>query len=712
MRGLSSASTAPVDIVKCGGPPAAHRNQICTVTGDRGMSGGSGVDRITSRSAMSLNNKYRGPCPASSDAHPFRSIMSSTSSQPPTPSLLIGRLCVDAGDDRHPRTFNVPVVVSNPHRRQLVLRMCFGNVAVPTTIYNIHDAQDMAGTPAFLLGHQLAATYGSDPSNVVLLVRAQEPQAFPLPTQTVDGRLPIYIEVFEKPGDRHLCSAMLDKVVCPAARIASVHRQASASPQLQVLPHALNAPEMPVPSPPELLPSSSSSASSSESASPPDFTTLEPPFTPEVTPCAISPANATGGDGPDEAMTFIRTTLVPTKAYHVPALLRLKGELMDMTRGWNDEEDAMCRRLVRFDSRLQGPEVHVNFWAISQADYAAVPNVKGTTVISCIHDPSRDDYVVTSVDILHLLEVILYAEFGIDERNRIRRNLEGLRPKSISKSQPDTESLFSLIMEFPYPKPRSIEKSLKVFRWSTLSSALNKIIDKFSAVDLAGPSAGHSSARSPRHVRGSDGAVGPYPPRSSSKAPPPRTTRRNARSPHFIHVPSPSPELLSSSSDEQEMRGVAASFGPGDSFAGGPAGPSFEPRTVEMRTPTLVQGHDDDDRARVPSVNLPLPSHNSPPLPQDAVTFAMPSGERPRNASLDQEMLMPLPPFAHEVAQMSRTYDFDDQASIVEASTIASAQMDIGGLGLYAPRVSSDMWRSLSWSSDTSFGPPDRKSVV
>ncbi|EJD52701.1 hypothetical protein AURDEDRAFT_111300 [Auricularia subglabra TFB-10046 SS5] len=415
-------------------------------------------------------------------------------------------------------------------------------------------------------------------------------------------------------------------------------------------------------------------------------------------------------------MSFIRTTLVPSKAYHVPALLRLKGELMDMTRGWNDEEIEMSRRLVRFDSRLQGPEVHVSFWAISQADYATVPPVKGTTVISCIHDASRKDYVVTSVDILHLLEVILYAEFGIDERNRIRRNLEGLRPKSISKSQPDTESLFSLIMEFPYPKPRSIEKSLKVFRWSTLSSALNKIIDKFSAVDLAGPSAGPSSSRSPRHTRGSDGAIGPYPPRSSSKAPPPRTTRRNARSPHFVHVASPSPELLSSSSDEHEThRAVPHSFAPGNSFAGGgPAGPSYEPPPVEMRTPVLVQGHDDDDRARIPSVTLPLPSHSSPPLPQDDVTFAMPTGERPRNASLDQDMLMPLPPFAHEVAQMSRTYDFDDHASIVEASAIASAhaQMDITGLGLYAPRVSSDIWRSMSWSSDASFAPSNNSNYA
>ncbi|KZV95140.1 hypothetical protein EXIGLDRAFT_610962 [Exidia glandulosa HHB12029] len=150
-----------------------------------------------------------------------------------------------------------------------------------------------------------------------------------------------------------------------------------------------------------------------------------------------------------------------------------------MAHGWKMEELNAKRRLVYFESSLQGPKVVVRFWAISQDEYSALPNASGSTVISCIYDEERDECVATSVDILHLLEVILYSEFGIDERNRIRRNLEGLRPKAIAKSQPDTETLFSLIMEFPYPKPRSIEKSLKVFRWASLEAALNKIISKF-----------------------------------------------------------------------------------------------------------------------------------------------------------------------------------------------------------------------------------------
>merc|ERR1712169_168248 len=52
---------------------------------------------------------------------------------------------------------------------------------------------------------------------------------------------------------------------------------------------------------------------------------------------------------------------------------------------------------------------------------------------------------------------------------------------TVSKAKPDSEEFFKVIMGFPHPKPRNIEKDVKVFPWKILSVALKKIISKYSA---------------------------------------------------------------------------------------------------------------------------------------------------------------------------------------------------------------------------------------
>ena len=71
------------------------------------------------------------------------------------------------------------------------------------------------------------------------------------------------------------------------------------------------------------------------------------------------------------------------------------------------------------------------------------------------------------------------ARFTVEEKNRIRRNLEGFRPLTVSKGKADSEEFFKVIMAFPIPKPRNIEKDVKVFHWKDLASALKKIIGKY-----------------------------------------------------------------------------------------------------------------------------------------------------------------------------------------------------------------------------------------
>ncbi|KAI8367788.1 hypothetical protein BD560DRAFT_295367, partial [Blakeslea trispora] len=100
-------------------------------------------------------------------------------------------------------------------------------------------------------------------------------------------------------------------------------------------------------------------------------------------------------------------------------------------------------------------------------------------VISCIYWRERNDYYITSVDCIYLLESIIGIHFTVEEKNRIRRNLEGFRPLTVSKCKTDCADFFKLIMSFPHPKPRNIEKDVKVFSWRTLPHALKKIIRKY-----------------------------------------------------------------------------------------------------------------------------------------------------------------------------------------------------------------------------------------
>ena len=100
-------------------------------------------------------------------------------------------------------------------------------------------------------------------------------------------------------------------------------------------------------------------------------------------------------------------------------------------------------------------------------------------VISCICRPEADTYWFTSVDIIYLLERLVGASFTVEEKNRIRRNLEGFKPTTVSKSRPGFEVFSQRIMDFPVPKPRNIEKDVKVFPWAVLSPALHKILSKY-----------------------------------------------------------------------------------------------------------------------------------------------------------------------------------------------------------------------------------------
>ena len=176
------------------------------------------------------------------------------------------------------------------------------------------------------------------------------------------------------------------------------------------------------------------------------------------------------GDTGSGVQTFNPYAMYP----NAKAQLKLDGDLDTMTRDWTPEEWETRRRLVQFRRSQSGSIITTTFepvWAAARA-----PN---SICVSCIWWEEKQECYATSVDTIHLLEALVGVRFTVEEKNRIRRNLEGFRPMTISKGKTDSESFFKLIMGFPNPKPRNIEKDVKVFPWRILTHALKKIISKY-----------------------------------------------------------------------------------------------------------------------------------------------------------------------------------------------------------------------------------------
>ncbi|KAI9668959.1 MAG: hypothetical protein M1817_005182 [Caeruleum heppii] len=166
----------------------------------------------------------------------------------------------------------------------------------------------------------------------------------------------------------------------------------------------------------------------------------------------------------------------PYAMYPHKALLKIQGNLDAVADDWTPEEWASKRRIVRFHRSQSGSTINTSF------KITPVNEVPPQCIcVSCIWWEEKQECFVTSVDTIHLLESLVAVRFTVEEKNRIRRNLEGFKPLTVSKAKPDSEEFFKIIMGFPNPKPRNIEKDVKVFPWKILAHALKKIIGKYSA---------------------------------------------------------------------------------------------------------------------------------------------------------------------------------------------------------------------------------------
>jgi hypothetical protein len=156
------------------------------------------------------------------------------------------------------------------------------------------------------------------------------------------------------------------------------------------------------------------------------------------------------------------------------AVLKIDGDLDKMADDWSQEELEAKRRLVGFERSQNGSTITTSFEPTPGEGRDA-----RRICVSCIWWEEKDECFITSVDTIYLLEQLVNVRFTVEEKNRIRRNLEGFRPLTVSKARPDSEGFFKVIMGFPHPKPRNIEKDVKVFPWKILAHALKKIISKY-----------------------------------------------------------------------------------------------------------------------------------------------------------------------------------------------------------------------------------------
>lgn len=218
----------------------------------------------------------------------------------------------------------------------------------------------------------------------------------------------------------------------------------------------------------------------------------------------VRPARIASGPGSAHpAPAFVRTSTIgsqgssglPFGSYQPRVVLKLNGDLESMTQNWTEEEYAARRRLVHFTKKTVDHTITVSFRPVSQHDRPA-----NSILVSCILWVEKNEYYVTSVDLIHLLEQLVASphRFSVEEKNRIRRNLEGFRPLTVSKAKADSEEFFKVIMGFPNPKPRNIEKDVKVYPWRVLGPALKKITSKYST----SPSAPLTPASSSLHAHG------------------------------------------------------------------------------------------------------------------------------------------------------------------------------------------------------------------
>jgi hypothetical protein len=164
---------------------------------------------------------------------------------------------------------------------------------------------------------------------------------------------------------------------------------------------------------------------------------------------------------------------------------------------WTPEERNDKRSIIAFVRQTRGDLNYLTCHAVPANAYN-----QGMDTVSCVYwapNPQGElqhklagRCIFTSVDIIGLLEKLAAHSFTVQEKNRIRRNLEAYKPETVKKNG-TTNQFFDQLMGYKSPRTRNIEKDIKVFLWDDLSKALRKIVTKYQ-VDEGGVAIGERIA--------------------------------------------------------------------------------------------------------------------------------------------------------------------------------------------------------------------------
>ena len=177
--------------------------------------------------------------------------------------------------------------------------------------------------------------------------------------------------------------------------------------------------------------------------------------------------------------------------------LHKPDQLGDMNH-WTYQERQDNRRIVGFSKVVQEAVIQLDCFPVPSHEYK-----EGMMTISCIrwvpNPPGELQHklagklVFTSVDVILLIEKLVGYSFQVQEKNRIRRNLEGYHPQTVKK-EGNTHRFFNQLMSYAQPKTRNIEKDIKVFLWSDITKSLRKIVNKYYRLGPGNPPSGRPNS--------------------------------------------------------------------------------------------------------------------------------------------------------------------------------------------------------------------------
>jgi hypothetical protein len=171
-------------------------------------------------------------------------------------------------------------------------------------------------------------------------------------------------------------------------------------------------------------------------------------------------------------------------------IFKIEGDLKKMAGDWSRDEMDTKRRLVKVDRIRSEHTIEIAFSSVSPDQLP-----QKSICVSCIWWEKKDEYYITSVDIVSLLESLVAVRFTTEEKSRIRRKLEAFKPLTLHKPESkmffEAESneflekaeFFEVIMGLPKPKPYTVRKDVKVFHWKSLAAVLEKFSKTFVCSD-------------------------------------------------------------------------------------------------------------------------------------------------------------------------------------------------------------------------------------